>query len=1009
MVAVVAFLVYLLTLNHWVTMSSLPVVAKVTGWDASPPFQAPLYYVLTFPLRWLPSAWQPVALNGFAALCGALTLALLARSVVLLPHDRTREQRLREHSEFSLLSLPTAWMPPVLAAAVCGLQLTFWEHATASTGETLDLLVFAFVIWSLLEYRLDRRPSRLTRAALVYGLGITNNWGMIGFFPLFLTALVWIMGREFFQLRFLGRMAAWGGAGLLLYLVPAAWTAMSEVTQTTFGQALWYELVTQKNILARFPKYLVLLLGLTSLLPVLIISIRWPSSFGDTSILGATLTNVMFRVVHAVFLVACVWVAFDPKFSPRALAQGLPMLTFYYLGALSIGYFVGYFLLVFGPVNNKSRHRPSPIMQALGPVVTALVWVGLVAVPAGLIYKNWPSIRATNSPLLADFASAAVQVLPPRGAVVVGDEPGLTLLLEAALSRRGANHPHVLLSVPSLPYHAYHVLLRKRYGDRLPDLLAEEGLREPIDSKRLTQFLLALTQSHTNAVFYANPSFGFFFETLYLRPRGLLFEVQPFTTAEAAPPPLTPAEIEANQTVWGKLWPNLDPVAQRAATESPDAQFIARNYSRCLNAWGVSLQRHGQLEEAGRFFAKAKAMNSDNVVADINSQYNERLRRGERQPVAVDKKVENAFARYRGWDPILMANGPIDEPALCFQLGQEYTRNSLFRQAAQQFLRVAELTPEDLRAQLALAAVYLEGQVPDETITLVARLRSRPTGPPLSLEQQLELVRLEALAHLAKSRFARDDNKPTDADREFQSAEQILLRAQQQFPQQHLLLDTLAQLYWSTDRLTNALAVMDRQLQLTPDNVTVHLNKAALLLQQQDYAAAQQHLDRALQLSPGNFQALFLQVSLHMSQKDYAKADQTLDRILEIDPKNPQALLAKSAVAIETKTYEKAFEPLDQILAEQPTHWAALMNRAIANLQLGRLKAAERDYEQLRKLRPTFHAVYYGLGEIAFRRKDTQAAIAHYERYLKFAPKGLEEANTVSNRLVELRASAGQR
>ena len=47
----------------------------------------------------------PVALNLFSAVCAALTLGLLARSVAILPHDRTDAQREREHSDFSFLTI----------------------------------------------------------------------------------------------------------------------------------------------------------------------------------------------------------------------------------------------------------------------------------------------------------------------------------------------------------------------------------------------------------------------------------------------------------------------------------------------------------------------------------------------------------------------------------------------------------------------------------------------------------------------------------------------------------------------------------------------------------------------------------------------------------------------------------------------------------------------------------------------------------------------------------------
>src|SRR6185503_3211293 len=144
---------------------------------------------------------QVIGLNGFSMLCSVLTLAILARSVAILPYDRTRDQRQLERNEFALLGIPGAWLPPIFAVLVCGLQLSFWEHATISTVEALDLLLFAYCIRCLLEYRLDTRDAWIYRMAFVLGLGVTSNFALIGFLPAFLVALIWIKKRTFFDLR----------------------------------------------------------------------------------------------------------------------------------------------------------------------------------------------------------------------------------------------------------------------------------------------------------------------------------------------------------------------------------------------------------------------------------------------------------------------------------------------------------------------------------------------------------------------------------------------------------------------------------------------------------------------------------------------------------------------------------------------------------------------------------------------------------------------------------------
>ena len=88
-------MLYLTTLHSWISFASLPAVSDVGGWNDLSQSVAPLLYLLTLPLKLLPTSMVPMAMNVLAAVFGALTLAILGRSVVLLPHDRTKEQRQR--------------------------------------------------------------------------------------------------------------------------------------------------------------------------------------------------------------------------------------------------------------------------------------------------------------------------------------------------------------------------------------------------------------------------------------------------------------------------------------------------------------------------------------------------------------------------------------------------------------------------------------------------------------------------------------------------------------------------------------------------------------------------------------------------------------------------------------------------------------------------------------------------------------------------------------------------
>src|SRR5262249_47911878 len=149
----------------------------------------------------------------------------------------------------------------------------------------------------------------------------------------------------------------------------------------------------------------------------------------------------IFHLAHAALLGVCIWAAFDPAFSLRD-ADGKfqfldynrdKLLPLYYLAALSIGYFSGYFLLVFRTPAQRAR-RMSQFEQALNVASTTIVSALLVLVPLGLLYKNIPQIKTTNGPALEQYASSLTENLPSHG-VLLSDRGDSLLLAHAWLAR----------------------------------------------------------------------------------------------------------------------------------------------------------------------------------------------------------------------------------------------------------------------------------------------------------------------------------------------------------------------------------------------------------------------------------------------------------------------------------------------------------------------------------------------------------------------------------------------
>jgi tetratricopeptide (TPR) repeat protein len=907
-----ALVVYLATLVTWGTVAGLPTLSKVAGWEWRPPFYAPLHFLLTYPVRWLPETWQLAGLNALAAVWSALALGLLARCVAILPHDRTKHQRQLERSDYSFLSIPTAWVPPLFAVLVCGLQLSFWENAIVGTGEALDLLLFAFIVWNLLEYRIEEKNWRLALSAFVYGLGMTNNFAMIAFLPAFLVAVIWVKGYSFFNWSFLFRSAGAGLAGLCFYLLLPALINGSNLTHLDFWGILLVNLGYQKDNLISFPRYIILIIGLTSIAPVLFMGIRWPAQFGDANPAGAKLTELMTHLIHGVFLLSCVYVAFDPPFSPRRLSGNLAFLPFYFLGALSVGYFVGYFLLICGAKPVKSWERPSPIVRGLYRLILVAIWVALPAVPIALAVINYPKLSLKNGKELKYFGEAAAASLPDGPAYVLCDDKLRLLALHAALSQVRPNHSLVLIDTTAMPLSGYHRFQHALYGDRWPDTLATRPLLQGIKDPVVLGFVMGLAR--LAPLYYLHPSFGYYFERFYGQPHKLVTEMHLLPTNSLRAPLLTAEQIRVTDEFLSRYYrETLPPVIGEVARNSnPKTANRVTLYggqieAMVYNDFGTELQKANRLDQAGEYFQRALALDPANPTAYINLDFNRYLHHPTGNLPGPSAGATNRLAPYGGnWNRILSANGPVDEPNSCMLLAQSFLRGNNFVQAAQQLLRSLELNPGFFPAELMLAGDYVQLNRGGDALHILDAIRKRVNVSDLPLEIQFKIMEAEAWAHAGLG--------------EMQTAVQILHTFQEKYPKQDPPYNVLAKLYLNRRQSTNAVAVYREQLKAQPENVNARINLSAVLIQNLgDYQGAIQQLDEALTLDPKNQGALMNRAIANLNLRNLKEArDDYLSLQGLASQPIPSVLYGLGEVAWLEKNYQEALKYYREYLKKAP-------------------------------------------------------------------------------------------
>lgn len=930
----------------YVRLPSAPAAARVAEWFWFPEIVAPVFYVVTYPIRLMPEKMIPIALNIFSALCATLSLVQLARSIAILPHDRTRDQRERQANDHFLLSIPTAWLPPLFAVVALALQLTFWEHGTNGTVEMFDLLLFSYVLRSLLEFRLDEKEGRLFRAAFVFGAGMTNNLAMIGFFPLFIIALVWTRKIAFFNLKFLTRMALCGVAGLSFYLLLPAIASAKDSVSFTFWEILKSNIMAQKSLLFLFPRTTILLLSLTSILPVFMLSIRWASSFGDPSRVGVVLTTAAFHLSHVVVLLACCWMMLEPAFSPRKVGFGVfPFLPLYYLGALCIGYYSGYLLLVSRAVDTRFA-KAGALERFFQHATIIFILALLVSVSTILVHRNLPQIRLTNGAIQKQFAADLAEGLPKSG-VIVSDDPRRLWTLQDLLTQQGRAKDYIFLCSQWLTASPYHDQLKRHYPNWVNPKAPDADKNASVQDLELVQMMTSLAK--TNEITYLHPSFGYYFESFIAHPVGLAQRLILQPDGDLVAPPQSAETIALNEKFWAAasegLLKKLVPFASLPEDVSKypfpeniyrkiglkpelnaDAVAIAGFYSRSLVHWAVELQKAGNYEMPVKHFELAFELNRENVVAQDNLAFNKKFRAGEAADVQITQSIEDRFGKYRSWDAVLTLNGPYDDPSLSYAQGYTFLQGGLIRQAAQAFDRVRSQSTNDIGSRLWLGQINLNRKFPDRTLELIREIRDIAARTPGMSTNLTDLFTLEASAYFAK-------NDPA-------TATQVLETNLVNFTNNFAILSGVCKTYADNGRYTNALAINELMLKLAPEETSCLVNKGCFLV-------------------------------------EVAGFDEAIKAFTQV-------------LTVETNTTSE-------------THVRAVLYRAIANFRTDKLDEAQKDYEFVQRQAPKAPQVSYGLGEIAYRRKDTNAAIRNYEAYLTNAPPKTAESKYVANRLAELK------
>jgi tetratricopeptide (TPR) repeat protein len=203
--------------------------------------------------------------------------------------------------------------------------------------------------------------------------------------------------------------------------------------------------------------------------------------------------------------------------------------------------------------------------------------------------------------------------------------------------------------------------------------------------------------------------------------------------------------------------------------------------------------------------------------------------------------------------------------------------------------------------------------------------------------------------------------------------------------------------------LSDPLAHPEKFSLVETNEIQVHVLAAAACFQETNFSRGAEMLDAEMALHPDNNDLFASTAQAYMVNGLFDRALGVIDRKLKSAPDDPAWLYSRGYVSIQLKNYDAAIAALSRVLAVQTNNDNALFNRAIANLDSGRLDAARADYLRLQQISSNAFQIAYGLGEIAWRQHDTNEAVRNYSIYIANANTNTGEAQTVLERLRELK------
>ena len=140
-------------------------------------------------------------------------------------------------------------------------------------------------------------------------------------------------------------------------------------------------------------------------------------------------------------------------------------------------------------------------------------------------------------------------------------------------------------------------------------------------------------------------------------------------------------------------------------------------------------------------------------------------------------------------------------------------------------------------------------------------------------------------------------------------------------------------------------SLLRASLAVNPEYPDARVLHAQMLVEFEDYAAAQQDVDRALRINPGHERALAMAAAIKFLTHDQAGFEMIRQRALALDPNDADLYSTLAELASEVRLYKPAADFAKQAVTLDPKDWHAWSLLGMNQMRLGQITDGQKSLE----------------------------------------------------------------